>query len=228
VLGWRSGFVVSEFVAGQPVRPAEVDDAFIATTARYLAWRARHLPAERVAPFDELLEMILINTGEGLGAEAAGRFEGLERWRALVSGRGTVAIDGRLFPHEWVRTERGVLKVDGVDHHDDHFFPGCQDIAWDLAGAEVEYGLEGLDARGAPGGAPGGREALLREYVALSGDHGVARVLPFYRVAYLAFRLGYTTLAAEAVGAGAERERFRQAVRRYTELLRRDGLVRAM
>lgn len=208
VVGWSRGFIISEFRAGRPVRAGEVDGPLVVAMARYLAWRAPAFPAERAVPFTALLEMIRINATEGLGEEIAARFEALELFRTRASERGTVAIDGRLFPHEWLRTESGYLKVDGVDHHDDHFFPGCQDIAWDLAGTVVECGLGG-DAE----------KALVERYVALSGDRGVVQVLPFYRVAYLAFRLGYTTVAAEAVGPGAERARLRLAARRYGESL---------
>jgi hypothetical protein len=50
-----------------------------------------------------------------------------------------VELDGRMLPHEWLITEAGYKKTDALDHHDDHFFPGAQDIAWDLAGAAVEF-----------------------------------------------------------------------------------------
>ena len=50
-----------------------------------------------------------------------------------------VAIDGRMLPHEWLETRMAIVKADALDHHDDHFFPGCQDIAWDIAGASVEW-----------------------------------------------------------------------------------------
>ncbi len=56
-----------------------------------------------------------------------------------------------MLPHEWIRTASGFLKTDAVDHQDDLFFPGCQDIAWDIAGAIVEFGIP--------------REALVSEYL---------------------------------------------------------------
>ncbi|MDQ6758533.1 MAG: hypothetical protein M3Z32_01550 [Acidobacteriota bacterium] len=81
-----------------------------------------------------------------------------------------VITDGRLLPHEWV----GGSKTDALDHGDNHFFPGPTDIAWDIAALKVELGMD-----------------IAYEYAQLSGDRGIAQRLPFYDVAYRAFRSGY-------------------------------------
>lgn len=211
VQGARHGFSISEFSSGRPVGVGEVDGVLLDFMARYLAFRRVEFPSDRVAPFDDLLGMIRHNALAGLGEEVAGELGWLAGYRELVLARGTVAIDGRMLPHKWLRVPGGYLKVDGVDHHDDHFFPGCQDIAWDLAGAAIECTL-GREAE----------RALVDSYRVRSGDNGVDAVLPFYQVAYLAFRLGYTTLAAQSVGAGAEGRRLGEAARRYRLLLQRD------
>src|SRR5436853_406434 len=53
-----------------------------------------------------------------------------------------IVVDGRMNPHEWLGTADGrLLKTDGATHGDDHFFPGPTDIAWDIAGAAVEWNL---------------------------------------------------------------------------------------
>ncbi len=122
-----------------------------------------------------------------------------------------VALDGRLLAHEWIETGTGYTKVDAMDHHDDHFFPGCQDIAWDIAAASIELGLTGPDQR-----------HLLGRYRSLSGDQAIARRLHQYAVAYLAFRLGYTTLASEALGRSDDGLRFSTERQRYRNLLRRE------
>ena len=58
---------------------------------------------------------------------------------------------------------------------------------------------------------------------AMTGDHGVSRVLPFYCLAYLAFRLGYTSVGAVAVGQGTpEGQRLQGAAERYGAELRRE------
>ncbi len=130
--------------------------------------------------------MIAVNVAEGLGPDAIPG--GLERWRPALADAGTVAIDGRPQVHEWIANAGGLCKVDALDHHADHFFPGCQDLAWDVAAAVAETGI----AAG----------------VLAPAD----RRLPFYAVAYAAYRLGYATLAHGAVpheGWAAEVERYR-------------------
>jgi hypothetical protein len=211
-LGLASGFMVMEFIAGRPLRAGEVGESFLELLARYLAFRRCTFPTARPVPFDELLGMIRTNVAEGLGAGWLARLESLETLRGAALGRGTVAIDGRILPHKWLLTATGFRKVDGVDHHDDHFFPGCQDIAWDLAGAMVEFGLSN-----------GARDYLVERYSEMTGDRGVSRVLPFYCLAYLAFRLGYVSVGAVAVGAGtAEGLRLQRAAKGYGVELRRE------
>lgn len=209
VLGLGHGFLLSAFVPGRPLAASGIDAELIAAVARYLAFVARVLPASRPVPFDEILEMIRVNTEEGLGPGWTEALRALERMRPEVSARPTVAIDGRMLPHEWLRTPQGYLKADGIEHHADHFFPGCQDIAWDLAGAILEFDLD-----------TAAQAALLARYQTLTNDRTVARVLPFYRTAYAAYRLGYATLASQVLGQGAEAARWRALAARYALRLR--------
>ena len=91
-----------------------------------------------------------------------------------------------MLPQEWLQTGSGYVKTDAVDHHDDHFFPGCQDIAWDIAGAAVEWGFP--------------VEALADRYLRLQADPSLRSRLGFYITAYKAYRLGYCTMATETSG----------------------------
>ena len=208
VLGLTHGFLITAFVAGMPLSEAKVDSTLIEAMARYLAALRQFFPSARGRSFDEMIEMIRVNVTEGVGAEWGDRVGRLERFRSRVEAGVPTAIDGRMFPHEWLQTPRGYLKTDGVDHHDDHFFPGCQDIAWDLAGASIEFALE-----------PAARAELIRRYQSLAKDHAVADRLPFFRVAYLAYRLGYASLAAEALDPSSDAARFRSLTHRYRSFL---------
>ncbi|EYD75212.1 hypothetical protein Rumeso_03308 [Rubellimicrobium mesophilum DSM 19309] len=206
VVGLANGFLAHRFEDG---RPAEALDAeLLGAMTGYLAQLAAG-PASGPARFDDLLAMTRLNVAEGLGPAAAGRTGWMEGLRGPVLARPALAGDGRMLPYEWLRTGAGVLKCDGIDHHDDHFWPGAQDIAWDLAGAVVEFGM-GAEAR----------ERLLAGFRARSGDGGAREVLPFYEVAYLAWRLGYTTLAAETLGGSDDGLRMGRARDRYAALLR--------
>lgn len=115
-----------------------------------------------------------------------------------------VCTDNRMAAHEWLRLPSGqLLKADALDHHAAHDLIGCQDIAWDLAGAAVELHL-----------APPDVEALR---VALDVDPAL---LAFYRIAYLAFRIGAHRMSAASLENWPdEQRRNNQAAERLTVLL---------
>ncbi len=119
-----------------------------------------------------------------------------------------VAIDGRMLPHEWIRAGATFVKIDALDHHDDDFFPGCRDIAWDIAGLCVEWQLDAAAAA-----------CLVTRYERASGDR-VGHRLPFYETAYAAYRMGYARLAGACVDA-AESRRFARLEHQYADRLRR-------
>jgi hypothetical protein len=115
-----------------------------------------------------------------------------------------------MLPHEWLSVSRGFLKTDGLEHHDDHFQPGPHDIAWDLAMTAEEFALT-----------PAQLARLIERYVALTGDRSIRQRLPLHLLAYLAFRLGYSRLAREALSGSDEENRWRHLARRYELRLRR-------
>ena len=205
------GFLIRDFVRGLPAWPGGVDPELLETVARYLAHLSRQHLAEPSVSATSLGEMAAFNVAEVLGEDWGARVR-----RALpCNGEGwierPVALDGRMQPHEWIHTESGYLKVDAFDHYDDHFLPGCQDIAWDLAGAAYE--LE-LDA--------GARRGLIERYRSLSGDHTITARLPHYAMYYLGYRLGYSKLATGVLPESPDRDRFVSAANRYGQLLRRE------
>jgi hypothetical protein len=197
--GLSHGFLVREFAAGTPLVEGDIDTALLERMAGYLA----HLRLAFTLHDQErtpLHEMVVTNLA---GHPLAGRIESLE-----AGDEAPVGVDGRMMPHEWLRTETGHLKVDALDHHDDHFFPGPTDIAWDLAGAAVEFGMD----RAA-------RAVLVERYRRISRDRTVTRRLPFYTAAYLAYRIGYVSLAMETLADSPEVGGFDRLRQRYRGLL---------
>jgi hypothetical protein len=182
-MGLERGFLETVWTDGRPVAPSV---AFLEHAARYVAFLRREFPTGEMADTHSLAEMIESNTGRP--------------WTGEVPEAPAVAVDGRMLPHEWLETARGFLKTDALDHCDDHFFPGPQDIAWDLAAFSIECG---------------GGDYLVERYRRASSDHDVAARLPFYRMAWLAFRLGYADLAAQALGNSEDGVRFRHERVRY-------------
>jgi hypothetical protein len=221
VHGLRHGFFVGpwlEDVRPLPLAP-EVDRiALLDAVARYLAFRAGRFlarPEERGATPIKLFEMIAYNTKRALGPILA---EIVKDWRSRIPEvarlERLVLIDNKMHAWEWLVTPEGkLLKGDALDHHRANDLVGPQDIAWDLAGAAVEFDLDEAEL------------GLLADAVARRG--GVPRVervqLDFYTLAYLAFQAGRHALAAEALEpwAPADAAGMRSEKERYAEGLRR-------
>jgi hypothetical protein len=167
-------------------QPVAPSVAFLDHAARYMAFLRREFTTGEAADARMLAEMIEVNTGRA--------------WPGPLPDAPAVALDGRMLPHEWIETAGGFIKTDALDHGDDHFFPGPHDIAWDLATFSVEFG---------------GGDYLVDRYERESGDRRTAARLPFYRMAWLAFRLGYADLAARTLEHSPDGERFRHDRARY-------------
>ncbi|MCC6586263.1 MAG: hypothetical protein IT168_06045 [Bryobacterales bacterium] len=195
------GFLAMEFVDGRPMTPEDLNTDFLHHVADYLNARSTFHGSQEGAAFDELANLIAVNTSEaGLPVPDVSRF------RDAIINQQRVAVDGRMMPHEWLLDAGRYWKTDALDHCRDHFYPGMQDIAWDLAGFAIEFKLSRE-----------GRAYLHDRYLRRRRDPSLRRREAFYRVAYAAFRLGYTTMAAEALASSNAEEaaRFRHDAARY-------------
>jgi hypothetical protein len=122
-------------------------------------------------------------------------------------------VDGNVQPHEWLLTKEGrMLKTDSGSHGDDHFFPGPTDIAWDLAGAIVEWRMDDQQAK-----------ELLDRYHRASGDDASARIDGFIK-AYAVFRAAYCVMAANAMNGSDEQLRLDRAAADYHAILTKNML----
>lgn len=189
------GFTVCPWICGERLKRA--DREAVLQLARYCAFRAAHfeLPA---ASSDELEQMTAVNLERALGIPQSVSLP-IER---------PVLADARMMPHEWIATpDRHLLKVDAASHGDDHFYPGPTDIAWDVAGAIVEWNLDDE-----------ARDLLVSEYKRISGDSIQSR-LDSYLIAYGAFRLGFTLSAACSVSEASESGRLNRNAETYREKL---------
>jgi hypothetical protein len=206
-----NGFMLMPHIPGQPMRSVNRPPGLIEALADYLAMIACESqgPAIDGTPGD-LAEMLRMNVREGLGARWLPGAEAIAREQLDGKGIRLVHADARMQPHEWLRTPTGAfVKTDGFEHHDDHFFPGPTDIAWDVAGICVEWRLSARE-----------EAALLERYRARSGDAHIAPRLEFFRAAYLAFRLGYAALAVSTLGDTPDGHRFATLRDRYAVMLR--------
>ena len=208
VAGLCHGFLVQRWVQARPVDPETFGRGeLIARIGVYLGLRARALEAGDAAGATcvELAGMAVHNTRLALGDAAAtaleSRLRGAGAVEALVQ---RVRTDNRLHRWEWFVTDDGrLLKADALDHCAAHDLVGCQDIAWDVAGAIVEFDLTASE-----------QERLCAEVERAAGEPVRRDLLAFLLPCYLAFQLGAWTLAADAVG-DTEAERVREAARSY-------------
>ncbi|HVW27128.1 MAG TPA: hypothetical protein VHC69_17300 [Polyangiaceae bacterium] len=207
-LAFEDGFLELELVPGTPLKKTAGErDALLDGLSRYASFVARTFHSASSIDVAGLLRMMRTNVAEALGGEYVSVLESFAE-RSPPPAEALV-VDGRMAPHEWILTEHGITKTDAFEHGDDHFFPGPVDIAWDLAGAVVEFELS--DRR---------RDQLLRRYIAASGDRSIVDRFGFYEAAYLAFRTGYADVAARLVD-GDEVQGFRTLAATYGSRLRR-------
>lgn len=207
----RRGFLLERWVEGERLDASGPDRGeFLSHLGRYLGFRAANFAerGEEGGSLEALREMAQFNALALCGEEVAGRVA------AALAGLAEldvvpVHVDGRLQPWEWVRRpDGGFCKADALDHSCDHSLPGRQDIAWDIAGAAVEFGLsaeEVGDLRSAVGRI-GGR-AVSSESVRMLG------------LCYAAFQ-GGSWLMAEEAASPPEQARVRRWRLRYAEALR--------
>jgi hypothetical protein len=214
VAGFRHGFLVERWMGeARPLDSARFDrDRLVAHLGRYLAFRARHLPAapEGGASAEALWQMARHNAAEALGEALASRLDGWKPELSSLEARmRRVWTDNRLHAWEWLVLPDGrLLKTDAVDHAAAHDLIGCQDIAWDVAGAAVELGLSAAE-----------RERLRALVEGEAAREVDPALLAFLTPCYLAFQLGYHAMAADASSEG-DAARARHAADRYAEGLR--------
>jgi hypothetical protein len=190
------GFAVYPWLRGRPMRTGNLSEGVLLRLAEYCAFRAWAFPAAcpDPAPLQEMAEHDLDQLGFDFPVTLR-----LER---------PVIPDGRMQPHEWLLTDDGqMLKTDSGSHGDDHFFPGPTDIAWDLAGAIVEWRMNAADA-----------EYFLESYRHAAGDDPSPRIHDFI-TAYLVFRCAYCRMAANALLGTGEEARLRRAANGYLALI---------
>ncbi|HEV7523277.1 MAG TPA: hypothetical protein VGP89_19400, partial [Candidatus Angelobacter sp.] len=190
------GFVSYQWIEGRPLSASDLCSDILVRLAEYCAFRLRAFAAELVE-LNSLQKMADHNLRE-LGLD----------YTIDLCLKHPVIADGKMQPHEWLlSTEGKLLKTDSGSHGDDHFFPGPTDIAWDLAGAIVEWQMNDEQI-----------EEFIETYHRASGDDARARIDDFIR-AYAVFRAAYCLMAANAMSGSDEQPRLRRAANGYRAVL---------
>ncbi len=201
--GLERGFGVYRIEQGRPLTSSDLNPEILARIAEYCAFRGNEFSTDR-SQDAEIEKMARWNWQCEFGDE-------LQLPLRLRVERCVIA-DGRMQPHEWIRSEDGgILKTDAVSHGDDHFFPGPCDIAWDLAGAIVEWEMDERNAA-----------EFLQRYCELSGDDPRLR-LKDYLLAYAVFRMGWSKMAMQASAGSFDEQLLRRDCERYRAVASRLG-----
>ncbi len=209
-LGTALGFVGRRWIEGRPLRREDASRDLLEQMGRYLLDAAAPPlpPDERASALERLAELLYWNAWELLGEETAERTRPLaakaREWAEAYAG--PTYGDGRLAPYEWLRAADGrLLKTDVLGHTMDHTAPGPQPLAWDVAGAIVEWGLD---------------EPLREALLGPRGEEIPGGVLHFYCAAYAAFRAGLFAKCAPGGGSDpGDPERLRRACEEYGRVL---------
>lgn len=198
-LGNQCGFGEYEWVPGRMMCRRDLSPAMVERMADYLALRSVAFASDQQQT-PELEKMLRWNWHVEFGEELDFAESQLHSERGLV-------CDGRMMPHEWLETDQGeMLKLDAGVHGDNHFFPGPCDVAWDVAGAIVEWEMHGAV-----------RDHFVREYEARTGDAVTERLAP-YLLAYTIFRLGWSKMAALAMQGEYDEALLKRDYQRYRAL----------
>ncbi|MGK6308325.1 hypothetical protein [Variovorax sp. DT-64] len=208
--GLCHGFMVERWrddLLPMPAQPAgDLRARLIDRLGDYLGFRARAFPAceSAGASVRSLWEMGRFNTQAVLGAGLAAAWDAWEpALDQLSRALRRIETDNRLHAWEWLTAGTLILKTDAVDHHAAHDLVGCQDLAWDIAGAAVEFELSTDE---------------VARLIARCGRVPNPALLCFSRLCYLAFELGRCHEAMAACAAADPP--MQAAAARYEEGLR--------
>lgn len=193
------GFAVYEVLRGRPLSASDLTSQMLDRIAQYLAFRNSEF---RVPSTNDaiLAKMFSFNFELEFGQEWFGDLGSL-------MSTSSVLTDAHMQPHEWIMASEGVLKTDATSHGDDHFLPGPCDIAWDLAGASVEWAMD-ADAT----------EYLLARFQQLTGDD-VRKRFATFQLAYALLRLSYCRMALTSMRGTSEGPLLEQSCVQYRDVV---------
>jgi hypothetical protein len=207
---YENGFLIYEFVNGTPLDGNSINQTLIDTFVDYLAFRRSFSFPNTNENVQSILKMIQVNVDGAFGQNYEQLLDSTDWHCEEIINSPVCDIDGRMLPHEWIQTKNGYLKTDSMDHCCDQFLPQQQDIAWDIAGICGEFQLDEL-----------WRSILINNYIKKTGDQTIEKRLPFYNVAYLSYRMGYSALSAKSLGDTDDAIRFKALERIYGTQLKK-------
>jgi len=208
ILDTRLGFSLFSWMEGERLQLADMNQELAALLGGHIEQSA--LPfdeAEQRQALPRLQNMAEFNTRELLGETSAGLLRELSTTAEEIQTQCRWCYgDGRLAPHEFIRTPSGELfKADEDGPYGDHTVVGPQPVLWDIAGAIIEWNLTESCA------------AALLEQIPSAEKYNAA--LPFYCASYAAFRAGLLLLR-QGEDTASEQRVLRGAAEFYLKALK--------
>ncbi len=209
-LGRCCGFIATPWIEGKRLAASDAADASVLSRAGEYLMHSAGPPLSALGSeqaVKRLADILFWNVKEAMGDAAAER---TRFWAAKLSAREPepTYTDGRMAPHEWLRTPGGHLyKTDNTGHNCDHTLIGAQSLLWDVAGVLVEWNIPFSRAQPFV-------EGLSGAGLQLDGPRVTA-----WQLAYAAFRLGMTKLSSSQVPDPAEQNRLRHASEFYLQTI---------
>lgn len=203
-----NGFLIVPFIQGWPISSSFMNETFMDFASKYFAFVKNKFPARLSVPYEKMEEMIHNNIEEGLGGSYLEKISKRINCSKDWYESDIVGVDGKVMPYEWIIGREKIWKVDQLEHHCDQFFPGCQNILWDIAAFSIEFNLD-LEIE----------NKFFDHFIAISKEKRIHERMPFYKTAYLAFKLGYVTIAAESLSGTEDCEQFMKEKERYKKKL---------
>jgi len=195
----ENGFLNYWRLAAAPYRRDGISTATLERLAKYCAFRVGEFRAQSGDAC--LAAMVNFNLSLEFGDDIRLPPDAFETSSPVIT-------DSKMHPHEWICDSDGsLIKTDGVSHGDDHFFPGPADIAWDLAGASIEWRLS-----------PQAEEQLLSAYQKQAGENARSRFLE-YKIAYATFRLAWCRMAQPTTVGTLDEAKLLAEIDRHRDLL---------
>jgi hypothetical protein len=205
---FRSGFTEYELIINDGKSCSKIDNHFLFEAAGYVSFLKKNFPANVSVSKERLLEMIHINISESIGEYYIKFLKDFYNYLEKFYDGNICAVDGRMDFYKWVILNNKYLKTDHNDHHNDQFFPGCQDVAWDIAGGIIEWNLnDKLE------------NYFIDMYIKQSGDTLVRKRIRPNKIAYCAFKIGMSKLFQESLAELTEGSGFEKKYNYYKTYL---------
>jgi hypothetical protein len=185
ILKINSGYAATEWREGSPMSPCDATPLRMREVGRYLTSVAGPPQSLRDATDaqDRLKSMAHANIEEVFGTDAARKVG--RTFQVLPLNETRTYRDGRMASYEWIlRAEGSMSKVDWFGNVFDHTIVGPQSILWDIAGAMIEWDVQGEC------------EAALLEPLTSGGFETSPENLLIYSIAYCAFKMGQFSFCA--------------------------------